>query len=60
MANFKHQKVSGSSAGKTASKKMDGYASGKVPDVVVGTKTGIIKGSGYSGPNVAKLPRGSA
>lgn len=51
--NSKHQKVSGSSAGTVASKKMDGYASSKPHDIVVGVKVGKTNKKGYSGPNVA-------
>lgn len=49
-----HQKVS-SSTGKTGTKKRDGYAAGRVPESMIGTKVGKTPGKGYSGPNVAQV-----
>ena len=56
MANkpqFSSSKVS-NIAGKLPSKKMDGYAAGKVPESMQGNK----KGWPYSGPNVTRATRG--
>lgn len=55
----KTQKVSGSSTGTNATKKMDGYAKGPVPKSMIGTKNGINDkpgpyGAKYTGPNVQK------
>lgn len=53
-STIRHTKVTGSSGGTTGKMKKDGYAAGKVPDVVVGGKPGKVKGQGYSGPNVTR------
>lgn len=47
-----HKRVS-NNTGKNASKKMDGYARGPVPDSALPTKPGKVEGYGYSGPEIA-------
>lgn len=44
-------------AGQVPEKKMDGYASGKVPPIMIGNKPGKVEGHGYSGPSVARANR---
>jgi hypothetical protein len=51
--NSKHSKVS-NVEGTNATFKKDGYAAGPVPKSMIGTKTGVVKGGGYNGPNVAQ------
>lgn len=52
------KRVGGNSTGKNAPMIKGGYAKGPIPDVMVGTKPGLIQGSqhnvGYSGPDVAQ------
>ena len=51
--NTKHVKVS-NVTGTTGTFKKDGYAAGRVPDGMVGTKPGKTNKKGYSGPSVAE------
>lgn len=54
MPNAKHQKVAGKSTGKNVDFKRDGYAAGRVPPQMIGTKPGVTNHQGYSGPDVAR------
>ncbi len=54
---FDSSKVS-NVAGKVAEKKKDGYASGPVPDSMIGNKPGKVERQGYTGPSVARASRG--
>jgi hypothetical protein len=52
--NAKHVKVTGQSTGRTGTMKKDGYAAGKVPVAMIGTKPGKTSLVDYSGPPVAQ------
>ena len=55
MAGQNYQKSRPSSTtGKNAPYKKDGYASGKTPDSMIGTKDGKTDKKPYSGPSVQK------
>ncbi len=54
---FDSSKVS-NVAGKVAEKKKDGYATGPVPESMIGNKPGRTEKNPYSGPSVTRASRG--
>ena len=54
---FDSSKVS-NVAGKVAEKKKDGYATGPVPESMIGNKVGRTEKQGYTGPSVTRASRG--
>lgn len=52
-----HQRVRSSGLGKAPDFKRDGYGEMSPPDAMQPTKTGKTPQTGYSGPNVARIPK---
>lgn len=52
------KRVKASGFGKTGKPMKEGYAAGRVPEVMRPTKTGKTNKVPYSGPNVAQADRG--
>ena len=58
MSGINLKTVKSSGFGKQPTVKKDGYAAGRLPDSMKGTKDGITDQNGYSGPPIAKADRG--